>query len=113
MEVIMRLNGVRKKVSWILALVLCTQILMPSTPVVAKASLAEDTTMSDKSSATESEVNSIEVVKGSTALIKTPEGFKEPITWTTLFKNADGNPIKNVGSKKKKDELKKETALRV
>ena len=106
MEVIMRLNGVRKKVSWILALVLCTQILMPSTPVVAKASLAEDTTMSDKSSATESEVNSIEVVKGSTALIKTPEGFKEPITWTTLFKNADGNPIKNVGSKKKKDELK-------
>lgn len=102
----MRLNGVRKKVSWILALVLCTQILMPSTPVVAKASLAEDTTMSDKSSATESEVNSIEVVKGSTALIKTPEGFKEPITWTTLFKNADGNPIKNVGSKKKKDELK-------
>lgn len=102
----MKLSGVRKKVSWILALVLCTQILMPSTPVVAKASLAEDTTMSDKSSATESEVNSIEVVKGSTALIKTPEGFKEPITWTTLFKNADGNPIKNVGSKKKKDELK-------
>ena len=102
----MKLDGVRKKVSWILALVLCTQILMPSTPVVAKASLAEDTTMSDKSSATESEVNSIEVVKGSTALIKTPEGFKEPITWTTLFKNADGNPIKNVGSKKKKDELK-------
>ena len=107
MEVIMRLNGVRKKVSWILALVLCTQILMPSTPVVAKASLAEDTTMSDKSSATESEVNSIEVVRGSTALIKTPEGFKEPITWTTIFKNADGNPIKNVGSNNKKDELKK------
>ena len=107
MEAVMKLNGVRKKVSWILALVLCTQILMPSTPVVAKASLAEDTTMSDKSSATESEVNSIEVVRGSTALIKTPEGFKEPITWTTLFKNADGNPIKNVGSNNKKDELKK------
>ena len=102
----MRLNGVRKKVSWILALVLCTQILMPSTPVVAKASLAEDTTMSDKSSATESEADSIEVVKGSTALIKTPEGFKEPITWTTIFKDSNGNPIKNVGSKKKKDELK-------
>jgi len=107
MEAVMKLNGVRKKVSWILALVLCTQILMPSTPVVAKASLAEDTTMSDKSSATESEVNSIEVVRGSTALIKTPEGFKEPITWTTIFKNADGNPIKNVGSNNKKDELKK------
>lgn len=106
MEVVMRLNGVRKKVSWILALVLCTQILMPSTPVVAKASLAEDTTMSDKSSATESEADSIEVVKGSTALIKTPEGFKEPITWTTIFKDSNGNPIKNVGSKKKKDELK-------
>lgn len=106
MEVVMKLSGVRKKVSWILALVLCTQILMPSTPVVAKASLAEDTTMSDKSSATESEVNSIEVVKGSTALIKTPEGFKEPITWTTIFKDSNGNPIKNVGSKKKKDELK-------
>ena len=102
----MRLNGVRKKVSWILALVLCTQILMPSTPVVAKASLMEDTTMSDKSSATESEADSIEVVKGSTALIKTPEGFKEPITWTTIFKDSNGNPIKNVGSKKKKDELK-------
>ena len=105
MEVIMRLNGVRKKVSWILALVLCTQILMPSTPVVAKASLAEDTTMSDKSSATESEVNSIEVVKGSTALIKTPEGFTEPITWTTIFKDSNGNPIKNVGFDKKKYEL--------
>lgn len=101
----MRLNGVRKKVSWILALVLCTQILMPSTPVVAKASLAEDTTMSDKSSATESEVNSIEVVKGSTALIKTPEGFTEPITWTTIFKDSNGNPIKNVGFDKKKYEL--------
>ena len=105
MEVVMKLSGVRKKVSWILALVLCTQILMPSTPVVAKASLAEDTTMLDKSSATESEVNSIEVVKGSTALIKTPEGFKEPITWTTIFKDSNGNPIKNVGFDKKKYEL--------
>ena len=52
------------------------------------------------------DISSIDVVRGKTAVIQTPEGFVEPITWTTLFKNADGNPIKNVGSKKKKDELK-------
>ena len=86
--------------------ILCTQMIMPKTPVIAKASLVEEAVKLDSSGTAENEVTSIDVVRGNTAVLQTPEGFAEPITWTTLFKNADGNPIKNVGSKKKKDELK-------
>lgn len=56
--------------------------------------------------AVDSNVSSIDIVKGNSVLIPTPDGFIAPVTWTTIFKNADGNPIKNVGSSKKKDELK-------
>ena len=66
----------------------------------------QEETMLKLNEAINTDISSIDVVRGNTAVIQTPEGFAEPITWTTLFKNADGNPIKNVGSKKKKDELK-------
>ena len=63
-------------------------------------------TISTVPPAIDSSVSSIDIVKGSSALVKAPEDFKAPITWTTIFKKADGTPIKNVGSVKKKDELK-------
>lgn len=56
--------------------------------------------------ALDSSVSSIDVVKGSSALVKAPDDFVAPIAWTTIFKKADGTPIKNVGSKAKKYELK-------
>ncbi|GAA4654843.1 hypothetical protein GCM10023142_19810 [Anaerocolumna aminovalerica] len=46
------------------------------------------------------------IVKGKSALIPTPEGFEGPVTWTSIFKNVNGQPIKNVGSSKIKEELK-------
>lgn len=46
------------------------------------------------------------IVKGKSALITTPEGFEGPINWTSIFKNSEGLPIKNVGSSKIKEELK-------
>lgn len=102
----MKLRRITKTVSLMMTAILCTQMIMPKTPVIAKASLVEEAAKLDSSSTAESEITNIDVVRGNTAVIQTPEGFAEPITWTTLFKNADGNPIKNVGSKKKKDELK-------
>ena len=102
----MKLRRITKTVSLMMTAILCTQMIMPKTPVIAKASLVEEAAKLDSSSTAESEITNIDVVRGNTAVIQTPEGFSEPITWTTLFKNADGNPIKNVGSKKKKDELK-------
>lgn len=102
----MKLRRITKTVSLMMTAILCTQMIMPKTPVIAKASLVEEAAKLDSSSTAESEITNIDVVRGNTAVIQTPEEFAEPITWTTLFKNADGNPIKNVGSKKKKDELK-------
>jgi len=102
----MKFKRITKTVSLMMTAILCTQMIMPKTPVIAKASLIEEAAKLDSSSTAESEITSIDVVRGNTAVLQTPEGFAEPITWTTLFKNADGNPIKNVGSKKKKDELK-------
>jgi len=102
----MKLRRITKTVSLMMTAILCTQMIMPKTAVIAKASLVEEAAKLDSSSTAESEITNIDVVRGNTAVIQTPEGFAEPITWTTLFKNADGNPIKNVGSKKKKDELK-------
>ena len=102
----MKLIRITKTVSLMMTAILCTQMIMPKTPVIAKASLVEEAAKLDSSSTAESEITNIDVVRGKTVVIQTPEGFAEPITWTTLFKNADGNPIKNVGSKKKKDELK-------
>lgn len=89
-----------------MALTLCTQMLAPKTPVIAKASLVEEVTMSELSSTIQSNAEAIEIVKGSTTVIQTPEGFVEPITWTTMFKDSEGKPIKNVGFEKKKHELK-------
>ena len=63
-------------------------------------------TISTVPPAVDSNVSSIDVVKGNSVLIKVPDDFVEPVSWTSIFKNADGNPIKNVGSFKKKDELK-------
>ncbi|ESL02557.1 polysaccharide lyase family 8, super-sandwich domain protein [Catonella morbi ATCC 51271] len=102
----MKLRRITKTVSLMMTAILCTQMIIPKTPLIAKASLVEEAAKLDSSSTAESEITNIDVVRGNTAVIQTPEGFAEPITWTTLFKNADGNPIKNVGSKKKKDELK-------
>ena len=89
-----------------LALTLCTQMLAPKTSVIAKASLMEDEAMSDVSSTIQSNITNIDVVRGKTTLLKTPEGFVEPIAWTTIFKDSEGKPIKNVGFYKKKYELK-------
>lgn len=51
-------------------------------------------------------LNEFSIVKGKSALIPTPEGFEGPVTWTSIFKDANGQPIKNVGSSKIKEELK-------
>lgn len=56
--------------------------------------------------ALDSSVSSVDVVRGNSVLVKAPDDFVAPITWNTIFKKADGAPIKNVGSKKIKDELK-------
>ena len=102
----MKLRRITKIVSLMMTAILCTQMIIPKTPLIAKASLVEEAAKLDSGETTESKVTTIDVVRGNTSLIQTPEGFAEPITWTAMFKNADGNPIKNVGSKKKKDELK-------
>jgi len=102
----MKLRRITKTVSLMMTAILCTQMIIPKTPVIAKASLVEEAAKLDSGDTAESKVTTIDVVRGNTSLIQTPEGFAEPITWTAMFKNADGNPIKNVGSKKKKDELK-------
>lgn len=102
----MKLRRITKTVSLMMALTLCTQMLAPKTPVIAKASLVEEVTMSELSSTIQSNAEAIEIVKGSTTVIQTPEGFVEPITWTTMFKDSEGKPIKNVGFEKKKHELK-------
>lgn len=45
-------------------------------------------------------------VKGNSHLIKISDDLTAPATWAVIFKNTDGNPVKNVGSVKRKDELK-------
>lgn len=102
----MKLRRVTKAVSLMMTAILCTQMIMPKTPLIAKASLVEEVTMSELSSTIQSNAEAIEIVKGSTTVIQTPEGFVEPITWTTMFKDSEGKPIKNVGFEKKKHELK-------
>ena len=66
----------------------------------------QEETMLKLNEAINTDVSSIDVVRGKTAVIQTPEGFVEPITWTTMFKDSEGKPIKNVGFEKKKHELK-------
>ena len=66
----------------------------------------QEETMLKLNEAINTDISSIDVVRGKTAVIQTPEGFVEPITWTTMFKDSEGKPIKNVGFEKKKHELK-------
>lgn len=68
----------------------------------------QEETMLKLNEAINTDISSIDVVRGKTTVIQTPEGFVEPITWTTLFKDSEGKPIKNVGFYKKKYELKPE-----
>ena len=49
----------------------------------------QEETMLKLNEAINTDISSIDVVRGNTAVIQTPEGFAEPITWTTLFKNAE------------------------
>ena len=67
---------------------------------------SQEETMLKLNEAINTDISSIDIVRGSSYLIPAPNDFEKPITWTTIFKNSEGNPIKNVGFKKKKDELK-------
>ncbi|MGP1611512.1 MAG: polysaccharide lyase family 8 super-sandwich domain-containing protein [Catonella sp.] len=63
-------------------------------------------TISTIPKAVDENATSIDIVRGNSELLPVPAGFEVPLEWTTYFKRADGTPIKNVGSDKKKDELK-------
>ena len=67
---------------------------------------SQEETMLNLNEAINTNINSIDIVRGNSYVIPAPNDFEKPVTWTTIFKNADGKPIKNVGFKKKKDELK-------
>ena len=67
---------------------------------------SQEETMLNLNEAINTNINSIDIVRGNSYVIPAPNDFEKPVTWTTIFKNADGKPIKNVGFKRKKDELK-------
>ena len=67
---------------------------------------SQEETMLKLNEAINTDISSIDIVRGNSYVIPAPNDFEKPVTWTTIFKNADGKPIKNVGFKKKKYELK-------
>ena len=71
----MKFRRITKTVSLMMTAILCTQMIMPKTAVIAKASLVEEAAKLDSSSTAESEITSIDVVRGNTAVLQTPEGF--------------------------------------
>ena len=71
----MKLRRITKTVSLMMTAILCTQMIIPKTPLIAKASLVEEAAKLDSGDTAESKVITIDVVRGNTSLIQTPEGL--------------------------------------